>query len=53
MVAEGTVDAEEYMQKLEKFISDRTQSVKTRDYRYQMRPYFDRAAVYYKKTKKA
>lgn len=49
-VAEGTTNKDEYMQKLESFISTKTTAVKGVDYRYQLRPYFDRAAVYYKKS---
>lgn len=51
-VADGTTDKDEYMQKLESFISTKTTAVKGVDYRYQLRPYFDRAAIYYKKSSK-
>jgi DNA topoisomerase-3 len=46
-MAEGVITEEFYMQKLEKFITDKTQSVLAADYQYALRPCFDAAAKYY------
>ena len=53
-VAEGSITKEEYMEKLEKFIRQRTDAVKGLNNQYQLRAYFDYAAQFYKKpaTKK-
>jgi DNA topoisomerase-3 len=52
-VAEGTITPEEYMQKLEQFVSRRTYSVLNLNNQFQLREYFDRANRYYPdKTKK-
>lgn len=52
-VAEGTITEEEYMQKLEAFIRQRTDSVKGLNNQYDLRSCFDYAAQFYKKgTKK-
>lgn len=53
-VAEGSITKEEYMEKLEKFIRQRTDAVKGLNNQYQLRTYFDYAAQFYKKpaTKK-
>jgi len=48
-VAEGSITPEEYMEKLERFVSLRTNSVKQANNQYMLRPYFDDAAQYYKK----
>ena len=48
-VAEGTVTTEEYMQKLEGFVSRRTNAVKTLRNQYAMRTFYDKAAAYYRK----
>ena len=48
-VAEGTVTTEEYMQKLEGFVSRRTNAVKTLRNQYTMRSFYDKAAAYYRK----
>ena len=48
-VAEGSITKEEYMQKLEKFIRQRTDAVKGLNNQYQLRAYFDYAAQFYKK----
>lgn len=51
-VAEGSITEEEYMQKLENFISQRTNAVKGLNNQYQLRTYFDYAAQFYKKQGK-
>ena len=48
-VAEGSITPEEYMEKLERFVALRTNSVKQTNNQYMLRPYFDDAAQYYKK----
>ena len=48
-VAEGTITPDEYMEKLERFVALRTNGVKQSNYQYQLRPYFDAAAQFYKK----
>ncbi len=48
-VAEGSITSEEYMEKLERFVALRTNSVKQTNNQYLLRPYFDDAAQYYKK----
>lgn len=53
MVAEGEVTAEEYIQKLNKYVGDRTEIVKQLNNRYSLRAVFDQSAVYYRKSKKA
>ncbi len=50
-VAEGTVTEEEYMQKLDKFITQKTNVVKQNNFQYQLRQSFDQIAPYYKKGK--
>lgn len=52
-VAEGSITEEEYMQKLENFISQRTNAVKGLNNQYQLRTYFDYAAQFYKKQGKS
>lgn len=52
-VAEGSITEEEYMQKLESFISQRTNAVKGLNNQYQLRTYFDYAAQFYKKPAKS
>ncbi|MCQ2492510.1 MAG: DNA topoisomerase [Lachnospiraceae bacterium] len=52
-VAEGSVTEEEYMQKLEKFVSDRTNGVRNLNNQNMLRQAFDASAVYYKKGTKA
>ena len=51
-VAEGSVTPEEYMQKLEHFITVKTKNVMEHNYQQALRPYFDHAANYYKKGSK-
>lgn len=50
-VAEGTVTEEEYMQKLDKFVTQKTNIVKQNNFQYQLRQSFDRIAPYYQKKK--
>ncbi len=54
MVAEGTVTTDEYMTKLDRYISDRTVRVKQLNNRYSLKTVFDQCAPFYKKktTKK-
>ena len=49
LVAEGSITSEEYMEKLERFVALRTNSVKQANNQYLLRPYFDAAAKFYKK----
>ena len=49
LVAEGAITPEEYMEKLERFVALRTNSVKQANNQYMLRPYFDAAAKFYKK----
>ncbi len=51
-VANGEITSEEYMGKLEHFVRSRTEQVLKSRQHYAMRPYFDAAAAYYKKTPK-
>ena len=48
-VAEGTITPDEYMEKLERFVTLRTNGVKQTNNAYMLRPYFDAAARFYKK----
>ena len=48
---QGTITEEYYMQKLEKYITDKTQAVLAADYRRALRPCFDAAARFYKNPK--
>lgn len=48
-VAEGTITEDEYMVKLDHFITSRTEGVKGLNNQYQLRACYDRAAAYYKK----
>ena len=50
-VAEGSVTEEEYMQKLDKFVTQRTNIVKQNNFQYQLRQSFDQIAPYYQKKK--
>ena len=49
LVAEGSITSEDYMEKLERFVALRTNSVKQANNQYMLRPYFDAAAKFYKK----
>lgn len=51
-VAEGQITQEEYMAKLEHFVRSRTEQVLGSKQHFAMRPYFEAAAVHYKKTEK-
>ena len=48
-VAEGTITPDEYMEKLERFVTLRTNGVKQANNAYMLRPYFDAAAQFYNK----
>lgn len=48
-VAEGSITEDEYMQKLEKFVRQRTDAVKGLNNQFQLRQCFDYAAQFYKK----
>lgn len=48
-VAEGTITPEEYMEKLERFVTVRTNGVKAAGNQYLLRPLFDAAAQFYPK----
>ncbi len=50
-VAEGSVTEEEYMQKLDKFVTQKTNIVKQNNFQYQFRQSFDQIAPYYQKKK--
>nr|WP_294490729.1 DNA topoisomerase [uncultured Mediterraneibacter sp.] len=52
-VAEGSITSEEYMKKLDHFITSRTVGVKGLNNQYQLRACYDRAAGFYKKAGKA
>lgn len=49
LVAEGSITSDEYMQKLESFVTLRIDGVKQINNQYLLRPYFDEAAKFYKK----
>ena len=49
LVAEGSITPDEYMEKLNRFVALRTNSVKQANNQYMLRPYFDAAAEFYKK----
>ena len=48
-VAEGSITSDEYMKKLDDFVSRRTLAVKGLNNQYQMRACYDKAAQFYKK----
>ena len=48
-VAEGTITPEEYVRKLDHFITSRTEGVKGLNNQYQLRACYDKAAGFYKK----
>lgn len=50
-MAEGTITEDYYMQKLEKYITDKTQAVLAADFRRALRPCFDASARFYKTQK--
>ena len=51
-VANGEITSDEYMGKLEHFVRSKTEQVLHSRQHLAMRPYFEAAAVYYKKTTK-
>ncbi len=51
-VAEGNITPDEYMAKLDNFITSRTVGVKGLNNQYQLRACYDKAAEYYKKSGK-
>lgn len=51
-VAQGDITPEEYMQKLNQFIISRTDGVKNLQNQFQLQACYDKAAHYYKKTRK-
>jgi DNA topoisomerase-3 len=50
-VAEGSIIPDEYMMKLDRFITNRTVGVKGLNNQYQLRACYDKAAGYYKKSR--
>ena len=50
-VAEGSITPDEYMMKLDRFITNRTVGVKGLNNQYQLRTCYDKAAGYYKKSR--
>lgn len=52
MVADGKITEEEYMMKLNSFITNHVQNVKSKNYQNLFKPYFDKAAANYKTSKK-
>ena len=51
-VAEGSITSDVYMEKLERFISDRTGRVMVLHNQYQLRGNYDRCAAFYKKEQR-
>ena len=52
-VAEGSITEQEYMDKLEHFVRVRTRQVEASNYQYNLRQFFDAAAVNYRKQERA
>ena len=52
-VAEGSITEQEYMDKLEQFVRVRTRQVEASNYQYNLRQFFDAAAVNYRKPERA
>ena len=50
-VADGDITSEEYMMKLDRFVSSRTEGVKGLNNQYQLRACYDRVAPFYKNEK--
>ena len=50
-VADGDITSDEYMKKLDRFITNRTVGVKGLNNQYQLRACYDKAAGYYKKSR--
>ena len=51
-VADGSISEQEYLNKLNDFVTKRTNMVKQNDYRNALRSRFDYVAPFYKTTKK-
>ena len=51
-VSEGSIHSEEYMEKLERFVSRHTEHVRNTDYRAALRRCFDQTAGYYQKKQR-
>jgi len=52
LVSEGSITAEEYMEKLTNFVQSRTSGVMALNNQYQLRTYFEYAQQFYKEKKK-
>lgn len=52
MVADGKITEDEYMMKLNSFITNHVQNVKSKNYQNLFKPYFDKTAANYKTSKK-
>ena len=52
-VSEGSITEQEYMDKLEHFVRVRTRQVEASNYQYNLRQFFDAAAVNYRKPERA
>ena len=52
-VADGDITSDEYMMKLDRFVSSRTEGVKGLNNQYQLRACYDRVAPFYKNEKQA
>ena len=52
-VSEGSITEQEYMDKLEHFVRVRTQQVEASNYQYNLRQFFDAAAINYRKPERA
>ena len=52
-VADGDITSDEYMMKLDRFVSSRTEGVKGLNNQYQLRACYDRVAPFYKNEKAA
>jgi DNA topoisomerase-3 len=50
-VSEGTITKEEYMEKLEGFVTRRTVAVINNNKQYELKNKFDNISIYYKKVK--
>ena len=51
-VAEGSITSDEYMRKLDQFVTSRTVGVKGLNNQYQLRACYDRAAGFYKSSER-
>ena len=50
-MADGDITSDEYMMKLDRFVSSRTEGVKGLNNQYQLRACYDRVAPFYKNEK--